>query len=315
LEKRRLGQSEMEISVITLGAWAYGKAGWGKVDDQESIRTIREAIDSGVNMIDTAKGYGNGYSEEIVGKGVKGRRHQVFLASKCGASPKQIKEDINLCLKRMKIDYIDLYQVHYPNPHIPISETMGAMAEIQKMGKIRYIGVSNFSVEQMREALKTTRFESCQPPYNIFWREIEDEILPFCREHNIGVITYSPLAQGLLTGKFTSRSQISPDDIRSKNKLFQKEIFEKCLKVIEYMKEIAVEQKKTLAQLALNWVIHQPGITSAIVGAKRPSQLRENLGAVGWKLTSQQIEEISRRGKEISKLLDYTTNMWGYKPK
>ena len=315
MEKRKLGQSDMEISVITLGAWAYGKVGWGKVDDQESIKTIQEAIDSGINMIDTAKGYGNGYSEKIVGKGIKGRRRQVFLASKCGASPKQIKEDIDLCLQRMKTDYIDLYQVHYPSPRIPISETMGAMADIQKIGKIRYIGVSNFSVEQMREALRITRFESCQPPYNIFWREIEDDILPFCREHNIGIITYSSLAQGLLTGKFTSGSQIPPDDIRSKNKLFQKGLFEKCLEVIEYMREVAKRQRKTLAQIALNWVIQQPGITSAIAGAKHPSQLKDNLGAIGWKLASQEIEEISRRGKEISKLLDYTSNMWGYKPR
>ena len=190
---------------------------------------------------------------------------------------------------------------------------MGAMAEIQKAGKIRYIGVSNFSLEQLKDALETVRFECCQPPYNIFWRQIEEDILPFCREHEIGVICYSPLAQGLLTGKFRSRSQV-PDDVRANNKLFQEGVFEKCLEVVDFMEGIARRHNRTLAEVALNWVIHQPGVTAAIVGARRPSQLQENLGGAGWSLTDEEIKQIGHRGLEVSKLLDYSTNMWGYKP-
>ncbi len=313
MEKRRLGNSDMEFTVFGLGAWAYGKTDWGEVDDNESIRTIQTAIDIGINFIDTAKGYGSGYSEIIVGKGVKGRRDQVYISSKCGAEPEGIKKDIDECLKRMQLDYIDLYHVHYPNPRIPIADTMGAMAEIQKAGKIRWIGVSNFSIQQLKEAWEAVEFSCCQPPCNVFWREIETDILPFCREHNIGVICYSPLGQGLLTGKFRKPSQI-PNDIRSKNKLFQPGVFEKCVEVVELMEGISRRYGKTVGQVALNWVIQQPGVTAAIVGAKHPFQIQEDIGGWGWSLSKQDIEQISQWGLGISKLLDYSSNMWGYKP-
>lgn len=316
MERRKLGESDMEVTVLSLGAWAFGKyePDWGKINDEESIRTIREAIDAGVNLIDTAKAYGEGYSEQIVGKAIKGRRDKVFLASKCRSGitkPEDICEDIDLCLKRMGVDCVDLYQVHYPSRTVPVSRIIEEMVKIQEAGKIRYIGVSNFSVNQMEEALEAGKFISCQPPYNIFWREIEVKgILSFCRENNIGVIVYSPLAQGLLTGKFTTRAQI-PNDIRSRNKLFREGIFGKALEVIEYMRETAEHHDKTLAEVALNWVIQQAGITSAIMGAKRPSQLKDNLGACGWSLTPEESEEIGKRGMEVSKLLDYTTSIWG----
>jgi len=188
------------------------------------------------------------------------------------------------------------------------------MAEIQEAGKIRWIGVSNFSVEQMQEGLATARIETCQPPFNVFWRQVDDDVLPFCIENDIAVLPYSPLAQGLLAGRFRSQADV-PDDIRANNKLLAPEILEKELPVIDRLEEMAKAHGRTLVQAAISWTICVPGITSAIVGARRPSQVEENLGGVGWQLSAEEHEEISRAGLEIGEQLDYSSNMWGYAPK
>ncbi len=316
MEYRKLGRTGEQVSEIILGAWQYGKANWGDIKDDESVATIHAALDAGINMIDTAVGYGQGYSEEIVGKAVAQRRDEVLLASKVGASPEGIRKGIDECLQRMGLERIDLYQVHYPSPRIPIEDTIGAMAEIQQAGKIRWIGVSNFDLEQMNRAVATARIETCQPPFNVFWRQIDEDVLPFCVEHEIAVIPYSPLAQGLLTGKFRKREDIPGEgDIRSKNKLFAPGIFEQCLAVVEYMEGVAAKHGKTLVQTAIAWTLQFPGITAPIVGARRPDQLAQNVGGVGWKLDEAEFQEISRRGLEVGKQLDYSSNMWGYAPK
>ena len=314
MEYRKLGATDIDVSVITLGAWVYGKDAWADVRDDESVQAIHAALDAGINMIDTAAGYGGGYSERVVGEAVKGRRDEVLLASKCGANPERIKTQIDECLQNMQIDCIDLYQVHYPSPRIPVADTIGAMAETQQAGKTRLIGVSNFSAEQLREALDTARIETSQPAFNVFWREIDTDHVPFCHEHNIAVVPYSPLAQGLLAGRFRVREDI-PDDIRARNKLMAEGIFERCVEVVEYIEQAAARHGKSVVQAAINWTINFPGITSPIVGARRPSQVQENIGGVGWRLTDEEMEEISRRGLEISKLLDYSSNMWGYAPR
>jgi myo-inositol catabolism protein IolS len=314
MEYRELGMTGIDVSAITLGAWVYGKDAWENVRDDESVQAIHAALDGGINMIDTAAGYGRGYSEQVVGEAVKGRRDEVLLASKCGAQPERIAEQIDKCLQLMQIDCIDLYQVHYPSPQIPVADTIGAMAEIQQAGKTRFIGVSNFSCQQLQEALDTARIETSQPPFNLFWREIDDDHLPFCRKHNIAVMPYSPLAQGLLAGRFRRRDDI-PDDIRSKNKLMAEGIFEQCVDVIERLEHVGQGHGKSVAQTAINWTINFPGITSAIVGARRPSQVADNLGGTGWKLTDDEMDEISRRGMEVARQLDYSSNMWSYSPK
>jgi len=313
MEYRKLGQTGVDVSAIVLGAWQYGQAYWKGIDDSESVATIRAALDAGINMIDTAVGYGDGHSESVVARGVGDRRGEVLFASKCWGDPTTIPQTIDDCLKRMGTDCIDLYQVHYPSPRYPICETIGAMTEIQKAGKIRWIGVSNFSLRQMQEAAATARIETCQPPFNVFWRQIDDDVLPFCRENGISILAYSPLAQGLLAGRFRSGADV-PDDIRAQSKLLAPDILERCLPTIDRLAEIAAAHGKTLPQAALAWALAVPGITCTIVGARRPSQLAENLGGVGWSLTPAEHEGISRAGLEVSRLLDFSSNMWGWSP-
>jgi len=313
METRILGQSDLEISVKTLGGWMFGKDSWSNVNDDESIRTIHAAIDAGITMVDTAVGYGSGYSESIIGKALK-MKPGLLISSKCSADPNQIPQQADDALSRLQVDCIDVYHVHYPSPRIPIAETIGAMSKLVDAGKIRCIGVSNFSVEQMEEGLKVARIECCQPPLNLFWRISEEAILPCCQKHQIGVICYSPLAQGLLTGKFRCREDI-PDDIRSKNKLFKEGTFERCLEVLDFMQTIADKYGKSLIQVALNWVVQQPQVTSAIVGAQNPAELKHDAESFDWKLSSEEVKMLGERGLQISRTMDFDTNMWGYKPK
>jgi aryl-alcohol dehydrogenase-like predicted oxidoreductase len=313
MEIRRLGQSDLEISVMTLGGWMFGVDSWSNVNDDDSIRTIHAAIDAGITMVDTALGYGGGYSESIIGKALKMKPGRLLISSKCSADPKQIPQQADAALSRLQVDCIDVYHVHYPSPRIPIAETIGAMSKLVASGKIRYIGVSNFSVEQMEEGLKTARIECCQPPLNLFWRVAEEAILPFCQKHQIGVICYSPLAQGLLTGRFRRREDI-PDDIRSRNKLFREGTFERCLEVLDFMQTTTDKHGKSLTQVALNWVVQQPQVTSAIVGAQNPAELKHDVESFDWKLSSEELKALGERGLQISKTMDFDTNMWGYKP-
>jgi aryl-alcohol dehydrogenase-like predicted oxidoreductase len=316
VEYRELGNTGIDVSVLMLGAWAFGHDAWEgerKIQDEESVRTIQAALDEGINWIDTAAGYGGGYSEKIVGQAVKDRRDDVVLASKSFGTPTAIHSTIDDCLSNMGIDCIDLYQIHYPDPKVPIADQVGAMKDIQEAGKIRFIGVSNFTAAQHREALETVRIETSQPPFNVFWREIDDDVLPFCRESNISVIPYSPLAQGLLAGRFRSKNDV-PEDIRSKNKLMAPGILEECVEVVNRLEEIAEAHGKSIAQAAIAWTIQTPGITAPIIGCRKPDQLTENLGGVGWRLSDDEYLEISQAGKAVSDKLDYSTNMWGWAP-
>jgi aryl-alcohol dehydrogenase-like predicted oxidoreductase len=317
MEKRKLENSDLEISVLTLGTWAYDKRNWRNVDENVAIKTIRKAIDLGINLVDTAPVYGD--SEEIVGRAIKGRRDRAYLATKFGApgEKKKIKEQLDESLSRLKTDYVDLYQLHYPPQQSSlIPEIMNTLLDLQKNGKIRYIGVSNFSVRQLKEALKVASVVSCQSPYNILWQEIRyTGILSFCRRHNIGILAYSPIAQGLLTGKFKKRADIPTQkgEVRTRNLLFKKGTFEKCLSVIESMRKLSPKYKRDLTQIALNWVIAQRGIASAIIGVKNLSQLEDNLKAYNWRLKEEDLLTLTGEGEKIASLFDYTTNMCGLK--
>jgi len=319
MKTRQLGTDGPFISEVGFGAWAIGGPwafGWGPQDDQESIRTIHRALEKGINWIDTAAVYGLGHSEEIVGKAVAGRRSEVFIATKCGLvwddrgrvrnnnRPESIRKECENSLRRLNIEYIDLYQIHWPDPHTPVEDSWGEMVRLKEEGKVRYIGVSNFGVDLLEKCERIHHVNSLQPPYSLVHRlvypEVEKEILPWCKDHGVGVVVYSPLQNGLLTGKFTRErlAQLPADDWRRKSEFFKEPLFSKILNFVEELKPLARKYEKTLSQLAIAWVLANPAVTSAIVGARRPEQIDENVGGSGWEISPedlQKIEEISAK--------------------
>ncbi|HQE60844.1 MAG TPA: aldo/keto reductase [Candidatus Latescibacteria bacterium] len=315
MELRQLGKSDLKVTPVVFGAWAIGGWFWGGTDDAEAVTAIRAAVDEGINTIDTAPMYGFGHSEEVVGKALKGIRDKVIVATKCGLrwnrtdgdfhfvaqdeqnrshqiykvlKPDSIIEECDLSLKRLNVDVIDLYQCHWPDTTTPIADTMGALMKLKEQGKIRAVGVSNFTPAMMRECLNAAPLASDQPKYSLLAREIEADVLPFCRENNIGVIVYSPLAQGLLTGKVTMDRQFAPGDLRVNTPWFQPQNRQRVLDALGRIRPIADAHRATLGQVAINWVINTPGVTSAIVGARNAAQVRENVHAAEFRLSEEE---------------------------
>lgn len=316
LEKTELGRSGVEVTRICLGCWAIGGAGWDDVDDGRSVETIRKALDLGMNFLDSAEGYGGGHSEEVIGQAVQGRREDAVIATKVSHShlePEALRTALDRSLASLKTDYVDLYQIHWPTSKTPVEVPLEEMMKLKDQGKIRAIGVSNFDVPLLERAVKVCQLDSLQPPFSILWREIDAEILPFCREHQVGIISYSSMAQGLLLGKFPDRDAI-PGDIRSKNVLFEGATFDKSLNVVKSVCELAEKYGKTPAQVALNWVINVAGITSAIAGAKRPEQVEDNVGAMGWQLSDEDQNRLSDEGLGVFADIEPGATMWGWKP-
>jgi aryl-alcohol dehydrogenase-like predicted oxidoreductase len=301
MEKRSLGNQGPELTTIGLGAWAIGgpwKFGWGPQDDQASVDTIRSILDLGINWLDTAAVYGMGHSEEIVGKAIKGIRDQLFIATKCGLrwdeqgdvsrilDPKSIRKEIEDSLRRLDIDVIDLYQFHWPDTDTPIEDSWEVMLRLKEEGKIRYLGLSNHDVPLMKRAMKLAHVDSLQPPYNMISREIEAEILPFCREMGIGVIVYSPMASGLLSGRFDP-NRLANDDWRKNHPNFTEPKLSKHLKLVEQLQDIANSHNATVGQIAIAWTLHHPAVTAAIVGARTPKQIQETSKAASITLTEE----------------------------
>lgn len=305
MRTRKLGNSGLELTTVGLGTWAIGGAGWraswGRQDDTESIAAIHRAIELGVNWIDTAAVYGLGHSEEMVGEAIRGHRHEVLIATKCGQAwgedrqiirtlkAESLRREVEGSLRRLGIDTIDLYQIHWPIPDEELEEAWYTMAEFVKEGKARCIGVSNFSVEQMKRVLPIHPIASLQPPYSMLRREVEPEILPFCGQNGIGVIAYSPMQAGLLTGKFNKEylTTLDAEDWRLKNPLFQEPLFSLNVEMVEAMKPIAERSGRSMAELAIAWVMRRPEMTAAIVGARRPSQIEGTAPASDWVLSPE----------------------------
>ncbi len=312
---RRLGTTDLEISPIVLGAWQYGcERYWGDVPVTDACDVIARAVDRGINAVDTAIGYDG--SEEIVGKAIRSFRDRVIVISKGGADPRRMEDRLTVSLSRMKLDVIDLYLVHYPDADIPIEETIGGMVRLREKGKIRHLGVSNFSRPQILKALAVGEIACCQQAYNLLWREIEDTgTLATCRDHNIGVLAYSPLGQGLFTGKIRSEADIPKraGDIRQITVLFKGEAFQAGLSLVKHLDRLGAKYGKTPAQVAINWVIHRKGITAAIVGSKTVKQLDDNLGALGWEMDREDLESLGKEGSGASKLFDYRYSIFGMK--
>ena len=314
MEYRQLGKSDLKISSIGLGCWAIGGWWWGGTDVADSIAAIQKALDVGINFIDTAPAYGWGLSEEIVGRALEGCRDRAVVATKCGlvwdrecgqfhfesegkrvyrcGRKELILRDVETSLQRLRTDRIDLFQVHWPDPTTPFEETMEALTTLLDQGKIRAIGVSNFTVEMHLQCLKRGPVHSSQPRYNMLDRKIEKDVLPFCRKRKIGVVAYSPIEQGILTGKVTLDRRLAPGDYRATRPWFQENNRRRALAFLDRIRPIADGHGKSLAQLAIAWVVAQPGVTSAIVGARRPDQVADNAGAADWRLTDEELKQI-----------------------
>ncbi|MGG6239259.1 aldo/keto reductase [Nodosilinea sp. AN01ver1] len=319
MDTRRLGNTDIEITPLIFGTWQAGKSGWVDIEDQAVIDAMQAALDAGITTFDTAEVYGNGYSEELVGKALGDRRDRVILATKVFANHLKHDQVIEACehsLRRLQTEVIDLYQIHWPagsfnSDMVPIGETMGALNQLKEQGKIRAIGVSNFSKSQLEEAITYGRIDGLQPPYSLFWRGVEAELLPYCVENNLTILAYSSLAQGLLTGKFGPDHQFPKEDIRSKTKLFQPPLYDKAQAALEKLRPIARRHHTTLGNLALAWLVAQPQ-TTAIVGARNVEQAKENAQAASVSLSDADLAEIDVISRTVTDHLPSNPVMWNF---
>lgn len=321
MEKRKLGRSDVEATVITFGAWAIGGWMWGGADKKEAIEAIKASLDHGVTSIDTAPAYGQGLSEELCGEAIRGYdRTKIQLLTKFGlswntkkgefffksrdasgnellihklASKESIMKECENSLKRLGTDYIDLYQIHWPDGTTPVSETMEAMQRLMEQGKIKAAGVCNYSAELMKEAEKTIPLTSNQVPYSMVNRDIEKEAVPYARKKNVAIIAYSPLQRGLLTGKIKPGHRFSEGDTREGNLFYSNENISRVNTFLERLKPLAEQKKATIGQLVIRWTIEQPGITIALVGARNASQAVENARAGDILLSQAELAFIS----------------------
>lgn len=319
MQTRKLGNTEIEITPLIFGTWQAGKKGWVGVEDQAVIAAMQAALEAGVTTFDTAEVYGDGYSEELVGQALAGVRDRVILATKVFANHLKADQVIEACegsLRRLQTEVIDLYQIHWPSGAfnseiVPLGETMAALNQLKTQGKIRAIGVSNFSKAQLQEAMQYGRIDSLQPPYSLFWRGVEAELQPYCVEHNITILAYSALAQGLLTGKFGPDHQFPKGDVRSSNKLFHPPLYAQAQAALGQLKPIAERHHTTLGNLALAWLMAQPQ-TTAIVGARNGAQAQENAKAVEVKLSAADLDEIDAISRTVTDHLDDNPVMWNF---
>jgi aryl-alcohol dehydrogenase-like predicted oxidoreductase len=314
MEYRRLGKSELNVSVVGIGTWPIGGSFWGKGDDAEAVAAIEKAIDSGINLIDTAPVYGNGHSERLVARAIKDHRQQVIIATKCGLhfkgataindlKPESIRKELEASLKHLKTDAIDLYQCHWPDPSTPIEETIGEMARMKTEGKIRAIGVSNFDAALLEKAQKVAPIASNQVPYSLLNREIENELVPFCLEKDIGILAYGPIGGGILSGKYKEKPKFSKNDARTFfYNYYQEPLWTKVQALLKELEKIAARHDKPVVQVAINWVCQQPAITSALVGARNPQQAEANAAAGNWQLSNEELAVIN---KTVSQTVGY----------
>jgi aryl-alcohol dehydrogenase-like predicted oxidoreductase len=310
METKRLGNSDLFITPIGFGAWAIGGSGWefawGGQDDSDSIAAIREALDAGINWIDTAAVYGLGHSEEVVARALQGMRSRPYIFTKCsmvwnerreiGHSLKadSIRRECEASLRRLRVEAIDLYQIHWPDPDEEIEEGWATLAALKQEGKVRHIGVSNFNVTQMKRAQAIAPITSLQPRYSLLHREVENELLPFTASQSIGVIAYSPMASGLLTGGMTPEriAALPADDWRKRHPDFQEPRLHRNLMLVRLLRTIGKRRGYTPAEVAVAWVLHKSPVTGAIVGARRPGQVRGVIGAADLHLSPREVAEI-----------------------
>ena len=312
MQKKQLGNSDMMITPIGVGAWAMGGGGWqfawGPQDDNDSIEAIHAALDKGLNWIDTAAVYGLGHSEEIVAKALAGRSNRPYVFTKCervwdengkiGGSLKResVRKEMEDSLRRLKVDVIDLFQIHWPLPDEDVEEGWAALAELKREGKARWIGVSNFNKKQLDRAQKIAPVTTLQPPYSIVSPEIEAEAFPHCQAHNIGVIVYSPMKSGLLSGKMTREriAQFPKDDFRGNTPNFKEPLLSRNLRLAELLREIGARHGRTTGEVAIAWTLRHPAVTAAIVGVRTAAHVDGVIGAATFRLSEAEVDEIGR---------------------
>ncbi len=300
----------MELTPVGVGAWAMGGSGWafawGPQDDDESIAAIHTALDHGVNWIDTAAVYGLGHSEEVVARALEGRQARPYVFTKCARAWNEqrqiqkvlkrdsVRKECENSLRRLKVDVIDLYQIHWPEPDEDVEEGWETMAKLKEEGKARWIGLSNFNAQQMERCRKIAPITSLQPPYSAISPEVEEQILPYCQQHGIGVISYSPMKSGLLTGKMTKErvANMPEDDFRRRAPAFQEPQLTRNLALAETMKSIGARHGRQAGEVAIAWVLRHPAVTAAIVGMRSAQQAEGVVGAMEFRLTKAEIAEI-----------------------
>jgi aryl-alcohol dehydrogenase-like predicted oxidoreductase len=310
MQTKQLGNSDMHITPIGIGAWAMGGGGWafawGPQDDDESVAAIHAALDAGINWIDTAAVYGLGHSEEVVARALKGRARKPFVFTKCervwnerreiGRSLKadSIRRELEASLRRLQLDVIDLYQIHWPEPEEDIEEGWTAMAQLQREGKVRWIGVSNFNVDHLRRAQAIAPITSLQPPYSMLAREIEETVLPYAQANGIGVIVYSPMKSGLLSGAMTRErvAAMPADDWRRRTPHFQEPRLTRNLELAELLRAIGQRHGRTPGEVAIAWALRHPAVTAAIVGMRSAKQVEGVIGAAEFRLSAEEVQEI-----------------------
>lgn len=322
MEYRRLGQTDMQVSVIALGCWPFaGGSFWGEQDDDVSISTVHAALDAGINFFDSAEGYENGHSERVLGRGLVGRRQEAIIATKVSPSHLAKADVIKACeqsLINLQTDYIDLYQIHWPNWQVPLAETVEALQQLRQQGKIRAIGVSNFAVQDLGEMVTLSECTTDQLPYSLLWRVIERQIQPLCAQHNVGIICYSPLAQGLLTGRYANADEVPDGLARTRHYANRRALAQhnepgceaEVFAAIAEVRRIAQELGQPMATVALAWVKQQPSITSLLVGARNPAELQWNLPAQDLTLSAEVIAELASVTAPVKEKLGSNPDMW-----
>ena len=323
MKLRQVGNTSLKVSPIAVGFWGIvGGDYWGPQEENDTINTVSAALDSGINFIDTAEGYGNGYSEEMLGRALKGRREEAIIASKVSQSnlaPADLRAACERSLKRLDTNYIDLYQVHWPRWDVPFGDTMSALLDLQREGKIRVIGVSNFGELDMPDMLQCGRYDANQLPYSLLWRAIEYGIQPQCVEHNIGILPYSPLNQALLTGRYASAEEMpyartrtrhfrgDRRDSRHGTPGFEAETFA----AVESIRQISADINQEMVHVALAWLLHKPAVTSVLAGARNPAQVESNLIAGSLSLSDETMNRLDEASADLKAKLGPEPDMWG----
>lgn len=311
MEYRNIPGTNLQISAIGLGTWAMGNDFWGTVDDNTSVKAIETAIDHGINFIDTAPAYGDGHAEKVVGRAIKQHKDKTIIATKLGVKramgmfirtlkPERVYSEIDASLKNLGIDSIDLYQIHWPDPNTPIADTLEALMKVKQQGKFKYLGVSNFTVEQLNQAREISEIVSLQPPFSMLHRESQDKLFPYCIENKIGIISYGTLVGGILTGKFKQIPNFKEGDNRQNfYNYFKEPVWGKIQQLINVLEKIAEKHNKSVGQVSINWTIQQKGITAALVGAKNHKQVTANIAGASFSLPANDLQEIDKAYKHL----------------